>query len=147
MWYNSNMITPQNELFCQLYTSKGPCFSKQYMSYAGAYDYELPIDKETGKIDYTSSEYTVCQNGGSRLLMKKEIQDRIKVILNERFNDVSIADARLQEILEGGEDKDSIQAIKIYNDLKGRIQKKVAISIDRPFADLSDEELSNMLGE
>jgi hypothetical protein len=140
------MITPQNELFCQLYTSKGPCFSKQYMSYAGAYDYEIPLDEE-GKINYKSSEYMVCQNGGSRLLMKKEIQDRIKVILNERFNDVSIADARLQEILEGGEDKDSIQAIKIYNDLKGRIEKKVKLTVDRPFADLSDEELKGMLGE
>lgn len=138
------MITPQNELFCQAYTSQGEGFGKAYAAYAEAYDYKIPLTEE-GKIDYKSSEYTVCQAAGSRLLYKSEIKNRIKQILNERFNDVTIADARLQEIIEGGKDTDAIQAIKHYNELKNRITSKVNITIDRPLQNLSDEELHKML--
>lgn len=139
------MLTIQNEEFCQLYTTKGDTFGNAYKSYAEAYGFEIPIDPETGKTDYKSSEYKVCQNGGSRLLFKAEIKNRLKEILLERFNDNTVADARLQEIIEAGDDRDSIQAIKHYNELKNRITQKVNISVDRPLANLTDEELKKMI--
>lgn len=140
------MITPQNETFCQAYTTKGETFSNAYKSYAFAYDIEIPR-LEDNAYNYKSSEYAVAQNGGSRLLLKPEIQERIKSILLKRFEDVSFADARIQEIIENGKDTDAIQAVKVLNDLKGRITKKLDITTQgRPLSGLSDEELQALTG-
>lgn len=141
------MINPQQETFCQVYTTKGETFGNAYKSYAEAYGIDIPRDNEN-KIDYKSGEYAVAQNGGSRLLLKNDIQARIKAILLERFNDVSFADARIQEIIENGKDTDAIQAIKVLNDLKGRITKKLDVTTQgRPLAHVSDEELLKLAGE
>lgn len=138
------MITPQNEVFCQAYTTKGETFSNAYKSYAFAYDIEIPLTQDN-KINYKSNEYAVAQNGGSRLLLKNEIQARIRAILLERFADNSFADARIQEIIEGGKDTDAIQAVKVFNDLKQRITKKIDVtSGGRPLAGLTDDELKKL---
>jgi hypothetical protein len=141
-WYNNSiMVTPQNEAFCRAYTTKGDTYSNAYKSYAYAYDIEIP-KKEDNTIDYFSSEYKVAQNGGSRLLLKEEVQQRIKALLIERFSDYSNADARIQSIIDSGKDTDAIQAVKVLNDIKQRITRKVDITTGgRPLANLSDEEL------
>ena len=134
------MITPQNEAFCIAYTTRGETFSNAYKSYANAYDIEIPLTEDS-KLDYTSSEYKVAQNGGSRLLLKKEIQERVRDLLLEKLNDKEV-DARLNEIILGGKDTDSIAGIKIHNELKQRITKKIDITTaGRPMLALSDDEL------
>lgn len=137
----------QHEAFAQAYVRKGDTFNSAYRSYAVAFDFDIPL-KEDGTIDYKSSEYNVCQVSGSRLINRPDIRMRIKEILLEKFDDATFVDARLQEIIEGGKDTDTIQAIKVYNDLKGRITKKVDVTTNgRPLIGLSDEELAKLAEE
>lgn len=138
-------LTPQQEHFCILYTSRGEFGRNAYKSYAEAYGFDIPLT-ETGGIDYKSSEYRTCSANASRLLTTPNINSRIKEIYLTKFNDSTEVDARLTEIIESGKDTDSIQAIKIHNDLKQRITKKIDItSAGRPLQSVSDEELKAML--
>lgn len=140
-----NTLTPQQEAFCQAYTKRGETFSNAYKSYSFAYDIEIPLT-EDNKIDYKSSAYAVCQASGSRLLLNVSVSERIRDLLLEKLNDKEV-DARLNEILLGGKDTDSIQAIKIHNDLKQRITKRIDVtSAGRPLQGLSDEELKELAG-
>lgn len=150
-WYNvSNMntkdnkakrpLTPEQEQFCILYTSRGDFSGLGYKCYAEAYGYDLPL-RDDGEIDTKSKDYATCRACASKLLTVPSIGERIRDIYLEKFNDKDI-DARLNEIIYNGAESNSIQAIKIANDLKQRITKKVDItSGGRPLAGLSDEEL------
>jgi len=138
-------ITPQQILFCKYYTTRGETFCNGTFSYAEAYDYDLPR-RADGNIDTTSNEYNTCRANGSRLLYNNRIRDKVQEELLAQFNEKT-ADARLQEILLNGEDKDSIQAIKIFNDLKQRITKKIDVTTQgRPLMNMSDEELEKLAG-
>lgn len=140
----SDSLTPQQEYFCRLYTTKGDTFSNATLSYAEAYQYELPKD-EKDKLILDSKEYNICASNGSRLLTNDKIIARNIRLLNDSFNDDAVADARLNEILIGGKDTDSIQAIKERNSLKQRITKKLDItSAGRPLASVSDDELDKL---
>lgn len=144
MWYNiehmAQELTQQQELFCKLYTTKGTYFDNATLSYSEAYGYELPTD-EKGKIIVDSKEYNTCKANASRLMTKDYIRDRIRDLFLELLNEATM-DARLSEIATKGKDTDSIQAIKIFNDLRQRITRKVDITTGgRPLANLSDDEL------
>lgn len=138
------LIKPEHEKFCIAYTTPGEFAGNAYKAYAYAYDIEIP-KREDGKYDSKSKEYQKAQSSGSRLLLHPDVQDRMKELYLEYMNDRNV-DARLGEIVRRGRDTDSIQAIKIYNDLKGRITKKMDVTTGgRPFASLSDDELKAML--
>jgi phage terminase small subunit len=137
-------LTQQQELFCKLYTSKGEYFDNATLSYAEAYQYELPKD-ENGKNITDSKEYNICKANASRLLANDNIKSRIRTLFVELLNDTEM-DARLAEIATKGKDPDSIQALKIYNDLKQRITKRIDItSANRPLGGLSDDELKALI--
>jgi len=139
-------MNPQQEEFCRLYVTKGETYGSGYLSYSFAYDKPIPKTAE-GVYDYKSSEYTVCQVSASRLLMQDRIQDKIKENLLKKF-DESHADARISDIIQNGKDTDAINAVKVFNDLKQRITKKVDVtSAGRPLAGLSDDELAKLAGE
>lgn len=136
-------LTMQQELFCKYYTSKGSLFDNATLSYAEAYGYEIPKD-ENGKNIINSKEYNICNANASRLLANDSIKARIQALFLELLNDNTM-DARLGEIAVKGKDTDSIQALKIYNDLKQRITKKIDItSAGRPLGGLTDEELDKL---
>lgn len=137
------LLMPQQEMFCRLYTTPGFTFKHNTFSYAEAYDYKLPT-REDGEVNTKSLEYHTCRANGARLLWTEGIRERIVEILLETFNEKT-ADSRLQEIILEGKDTDSIQAIKIFNDLKQRITKKVDVNVmTRPMEGLSDEELASL---
>ena len=136
-------LTPEQEHFCRLYTSKGDFSKKGYKCYSLAYDIEIPLTVEN-ETDFKSSEYKTCVASASRLLTQDYIQERIRDIYLDMFNDKDI-DARLNEIVHQGKDTDSIQAIKIANDLKQRITKRIDITTaGRPLQALSDEDLQRL---
>lgn len=140
------ILTPEQEFFCKLFTTPGFTFKHNTFSYAEAYDYVLP-QKEDGTVDINSSEYKACKANGARLMWVPGIREQIQKNLLENFNEKT-ADSRLQEIIIEGKDGDSIQAIKIFNDLKQRITKKVDVNVTaRPLAGLSDEELEALANE
>lgn len=131
------------EDFCKAYTTKGETYGIAYKSYSYAYEIEIPLTVEN-EIDFKSSEYRVCQSSGSRLLLKDEIKARISALLVEKLNDTSV-DTRLADIIEGAKPADAIQGIKVYNDLKQRITKKIDItSAGRPLGGLTDDELDKL---
>lgn len=151
-------ITPQMELFCRLYTTKGDTFNNGTLSYAIAYDFDLENKDTTREVDENgkeikgTSEYdrvrAVCQNGASRMLFRNYIQERVKELMIQAFDDNKVADTRLTEIMLSGKDTDAIQAIKHRNDLKQRVNRKLDISIvARPMQTLSDEELLELSKE
>lgn len=137
---NKRVLKPEYERFCIAYTSPGDFGGIAYRAYAEAYGIEIPTD-DSGKVLYSSNEYRGAQASGSRLLLRKDIQERIKEIYLEYLNNEDI-DARIAEIAKRGKDTDSLNAIKIYNDLKQRVTKKLDVTTaGRPLAGLSDEEL------
>lgn len=143
---NESKLTPQQQLFVKLYTTKGDTFCNATLSYAQAYQYELPVD-EKGKIINDSLEYNTCSANGSRLKGNDKVARAIDEGMVALLNDISV-DSRLSEILHKGQEQNSIQAIKIHNDLKQRITKKLDItSAGRPLQGLSDEELKQLAGE
>lgn len=151
-WGDNKEPTPQRKLFAKLYTTKGITFCNATESYAAAYDYDIEprVNEETGKLERTpeqESYYLTCRVNGSRLRANAGVKTMIDNELMAQFNDRN-ADVRLQEILIGGKDADSLNAIKQYNELKGRIVKKMDVNVAaRPFQQLSDDELNAMANE
>jgi hypothetical protein len=137
------LLTPEQEQFVRNYTSQGELYSNGVLSYASAYGYTLKI-REDGKYDYTDPNYATCNACAHRLLQKDYIKKRIQEIYLALWNDEAV-DARTAEIIYKGQESNSVQAVKIFNDLKQRITKKLDItSAGRPLAGLSDEELEKI---
>ena len=137
------LLNPQQEQFCINYTSKGDFYSNAVLSYADAYGFVLKL-REDGKVDYTQPEYNTCNVSAIRLLQTAKIKERIQNIYLEYFNDNAM-DARVSEIALKGNEANSIQAVKIFNDLKQRITKKLDITTaGRPLSGLSDDELDKL---
>lgn len=136
-------LTLQQELFAKLYTTKGDTFRNATLSYAEAYDYDLPRD-EKGKIIVGSKDYNDCSSHGSRLFRNDEIKKKIRDNFLLLLNDLDM-DARVAEIAQSDNEANALQAVKIHNDLKQRITKKIDITTQgRPLANLSDEELERL---
>lgn len=137
-------LTPQQVEYCYYYTLKEYItYGNATLSYAMAYGYDLPT-REDGTLDIKTSEYTVCQAASSRLAGTPFIRNEIEKILVERLNDTSV-DSRLSSIIHAGKDTDSIQGIKIYNDLKGRVTRNLNLNVNaRPLEQVTDEELEKM---
>lgn len=137
-------LNPQQLEYCYYYILKDAItYGNATYSYAMAYGYDLPT-REDGSINPLSKEYKVCQAASSRMSGLDGIRNQIENILIERLNDKSI-DARLSSIIHVGKDTDSLNGIKIYNDLKGRVKHNLDINVTaRPLESISDEELERM---
>jgi len=157
-------LTPKQELFCKYYTTLGDTLFNGRLSYAKAYGYDFAtaseqrateiviIDgKEVSQEIVGSSEREKMENyctvGGSRLTVWNDnVIARIHELTLANFNDDTMADKRLEEIIAKGKDTDAIQAIKHRNDLKQRITKKLDVTTGgRPLAGVSDEDLRKMI--
>lgn len=139
-------LNPQQELFCLAYTTKGDMFCNNTKAYAEAYGYDLPR-RQDGSVDTTSSEYLACKANGGRMLFNPSVRTLIQEMFLAKFNE-KVADAKVAEIIENGKDADALQAIKIFNDLKQRVTKKVDVTVAaRPLAGLSDEELEALASD
>lgn len=140
------ILNPEQDIFCSVYATPGETFCNGVKSYAVAYGYILPL-RDDGEIDTKSAEYLACKANGGRMMFNDKIRLTIQNKLLEQFNDKTV-DARTSQILISGKDSDSLTAIKMYNELKQRITKKVDVSvIARPMANLSDEELEALANE
>lgn len=137
------LTLPQAE-YCYYYTLKDYItYGNATLSYAMAYSHDLPT-RPDGTIDPASKEYRVCQAASSRLSGLPLIVGQVEKIMLERLNDKSI-DSRLSSIIHAGKDTDSIQGIKIYNDLKGRVTRNLNLNVNsRPLESITDEELEKI---
>ena len=136
-------MTPRQEAFISIYLTRGDTFNSGVLSYAQAFGHELPRDIN-GKIMTTTKEYNTCGANSSRLMQDSKIREKITTGMIELLNDNAV-DERLSYILHKGQEANSIQAIKIANDLKNRITKRIDITTQgRPFGNMTDEELEKL---
>lgn len=172
-----DILSPRHEAFCRYYTQNKRLFGNGTLSYAEAYGYDLdtlPDDdavyllksgEEVLEYDYVnlSSEvtkgaikikdstrkitYDYCSQSASRLLRNVKIDKRVKQLLVESLDD-ELVDSTLTEIIvNGGKDSDRVNAIKVYNDLKQRIIKKIDLTTGgQPLKHLTDDELAAIAG-
>lgn len=149
LWGDNREPTPQRKLFAKFYTTKGSTFSNATQSYAAAFDLDIEPKWDEEKQEFVregqiASNYNNAKVNGCKLLTSPAVRTMVNNYLMEQLNDVT-ADSRLNEILIGGKDSDSINAIKVYNELKGRVTRKVDVSVAaRPYSGLTDEELKQM---
>ena len=139
----------KHELFVQYFVCNSETRNNSTLSYAMAYEYrleDLPKDDavwaevavEGGREGETENKcvqpstydkaYQVCATEGARVLKYPETQKRVVQVLNEYVTD-DVVDAELGKvILQDREKTPKVQAIKVYNDIQGRIIKKTDIT-------------------
>ena len=112
-------LTPKQELFCRIYASDREFFGNGVQSYIEAYGVDL--DKK--------GAYLVARVEASKLLTKPNILKRIDEIFEGGgLNDLFV-DKQLEKLITQDADfKSKLGAIKEYNTLKSRIQKKIDIT-------------------
>ena len=149
----------EQETFCQLFVKNDYCFNNATISYAEAYGYDLDnlskddAVKEGNKIIEKSSydkAYNVCSVSAHHLLRKPKIQERIIELFNETLTDEQVDGELAKVIRQSKELNPKVNAIKVYNDVKGRIVKKQEITgkdgKDLNFiSSLSNEELRKII--
>lgn len=130
---NAPLRSPRQEKFCQLYTGAGEFFGNGYAAYVEAYNIDV-LNPASNKAAYSSA---------SMLLTKPMVLQRINFLLENQigFNDAHV-DKQLSILITQGADlRVKLGAIREYNALKGRVKKKLEISLD----DKSEAELDQEL--
>lgn len=153
-------LKPAHERFCQLYAGDSPYFDDATRSYAVAYGYELPtVEREdfsypdSPEAEAAMREKARIMNvygaGGGRLLRITKIQARIREVLSSLLTD-DHADSELRWLMTQRENLGvKKEALKLYAELHGRIQKKIKLSGPLGHYEIGDEEkqaLDEILG-
>lgn len=123
-------LTPKQELFCRLYASNREFFGNGVQSYIEAYGVDLT----------KKGAYLVARVEASKLLTKPNILKRIDEIFEGGGLNNSYVDKQLEKLITQDADfKSKLGAIKEYNTLHSRIQKKIDItSGNKPIPILGD---------
>lgn len=131
-------LTLEQERFCQCYTQDSDLFGNATLSYAEAYNRGLETKDRTrqkdekgfdivGTSEYDKEEH-YCGAAGSRLMRNDRVLMRINVLFQEKYLTDLNADATLAKVMASGTNTEKLAAIKQYNELKGRITKKLDLS-------------------
>ena len=123
-------LTPKQELFCRIYASDREFFGNGVQSYIEAYGVDLT----------KKGAYLVARVEASKLLTKPNILKRIDEIFEGGGLNDSYVDKQLEKLITQDADfKSKLGAIKEYNTLRSRIQKKIDItSGNKPIPILGD---------
>jgi len=108
-------LTPKQEKFCQLYTTDREFFGNGTQSYIEAYDVNMS----------RPGAYKSAQASASRLLSNVIILERIDELMEITLNDAHVDKQMGFWITQKASPQASVSAIKEYNQLKGRIVKKI----------------------
>lgn len=122
-----------HEKFCHIYISESEFFGSGGRSYCEAYgkDWENPRDRSTSGTASTG------------LLKHPVVLQRISYLLNTQigFNDSNVDKQLAFLITQSADLRVKLQAIREYNALRGRIKRRLEVSL----VDQSDEELDSEL--
>lgn len=127
---SGHKLTPQQELFCQLYAGDREFFGNGVQSYIEAYNVD------TSKPGW----YSVAKSGASENLTKPYILERIDEIFEAHGLNDQFVDKQLEKlIVQDADFSTKMKAIQEYNKLKARITEKKDITsggekIDMPVA-------------
>lgn len=132
-------LTIKQELFCQNYIKNDELRCNGTLAYNEAYwmnldekDKTRTTDEEWKEIYWTSEydkTYNTCSVNSSKLLRLTKIQERNVELLNELLSEKKV-DSRLAEIIFKWRDADSLQWIKIFNDLKKRVTNTLKVQTE-----------------
>lgn len=144
-------LTLAQSLFCHFFT--GLYFNNAVRAYAAAYKIDLSEYDKLSQLIAASgghatpvvvaafevelARYKVAASGGKENLEKPLIQKRIKEMLLTRLGgNFEEVDARLSEIIFGGDHTVSVAAIREFNKLKARIVDKHELTGNFSLTDL-----------
>lgn len=105
-------LSPELEVFCQLYASNVDYFGN------GTYAYAKAFNKDLSK----RGVYSTCAVSANRLLKKDNVLGRIDEILDLYLNDQFVDKQLAFLITQNAELGTKLGAIKEYNALKKRVQ-------------------------
>lgn len=112
---SGHKLTPQQELFCQLYAGDREFFGNGVQSYIEAYNVD------TSKPGW----YRTARSCASELLTKPNILERIDEIFEAHGLNDQFVDKQLEKLIVQDADYSAkIKAIAEYNKLKARITEK-----------------------
>ena len=115
---NNYGLNTEQELFCQYYVSQ-EFFANGTRSYASAYNIEL----------VRKTDFDTCSSNSSRLLGDVKICQYINELLEVGGLNDEFVDKQMSFLITQNQDFSAkIQAMKMYNDLKKRITKKLEIT-------------------
>lgn len=116
---SEDKLSAKQEMFCQLFATKGSLFGNGVQTYLEVYD-----------VDETKPNWykTAC-SAASRLLSNVKVYTRINQLLEENWlNDVEV-DKQLKYLIEQHSDLwVKMRAIDSYNKLKQRLTDKIEVS-------------------
>lgn len=108
-------INDRQKLFCDIYANDTECRGNGVQAYAKAYNINLAVP----------GKYNVAKVAACNLLQKPAILSYIKLIFdNTGLNDVDVDLELLFAIKQNSDFGSKVAAIKVYNELKGRIKKQ-----------------------
>ena len=114
-----NKLTPKQELFCKIYASDREFFGNGTQSYIEAYGID-PSEK---------GAYLRARVEASKLLTKPNILKRIDDYFEAGGLNDSFVDKQLEKLITQDADyKTKLGAIREYNALRSRIQKKIDLT-------------------
>lgn len=118
---SGHKLTPQQELFCQLYASDKEFFGNGVQSYAEAYGLDLGKPKD----------YSTAKAGASENLTKPHILERINEIFEAHGLNDTFVDKQLEKlIVQDADFNNKMKAIQEYNKLRQRITDKKDVSAE-----------------
>lgn len=130
-------LNPRHEVFCQLYAGYGDrsCLNNGVLSYIQAYEIDTPMGRQLKKWkkgqpaywDYTP-QYKSAKTDAHRLLTNADIKARIYSLFKLLFNPDVVDSELLAVIMQNDDPKAKVQGIREFNELKGRITKKIKLS-------------------
>ena len=109
---SGHRLTPQQELFCQLYASDAEFFGNGVRSYIEAYNVDIS----------RPNAYKVAKSGACENLTKAYILERIEEIFEAHGLNDTFVDKQLEKLIcQDADFKTKLGAIQEYNKMKGRI--------------------------
>ena len=121
-------LNPNEKMFCQLYFRSGEFFGNGTWSYIRAFDFDIPLVARSYLTNKQKKQYDVARDGSSRLLAKACLIKEGDKILKSTFNAMAV-DKELNKVITQDKDRVSkVMAIKEFNQLQNRIQKKIDLT-------------------
>lgn len=130
-------LNHKQELFCKLYSTDREFFGNGFQAYVEAYNVE-------------PKGYKAAMVSASRLLSDAKILRRINELLELRGLNDTFVDKQLELLITQNSDyKSKVAAIREYNSLKSRVQKKLDITTNGESLVNKEEieKLTNILNE
>lgn len=126
-------LNPKQELFCKYYATERDCFGNGVQAYLKVYSTKAkPISYKAARV----SAYHFLTNPN----ICKRIRELMDIYVSDEVVDKELAEV----ILQHGDLKSKVAAIREYNRVKDRVVNKLEVT-DKRFNDYDDEELEEEL--